>query len=75
MFMMRGIWLCENLKNVQKKRTSNHGPLVTVKVQKKFKQIMLWLKTFDHNLCYPNKRFSPVNTFLLFEIITADISK
>lgn len=42
---------------------------------KKFKQIMLWLKTFDHNLCYPNKRFSPVNTFLLFEIITADISK
>lgn len=36
---------------------------------------MLWIKTFDHNLHYPNRRLSPINTFLLFEITTAGISK
>lgn len=48
---MRCIWLCENLKNVQKKgRISNQGPLVIVKVQKKFQtNKLLWVKTSDHN--------------------------
>lgn len=60
---------------MQKKRRIS-SPLVIVKVQKPFQTYyMLWVTTFDGNLRYPNRRWSPINTFLLFEIITADISK